>query len=85
MKGSFNMRTLHLYEFEWMDKSKVIPENVLAMGSNAVGIRKLACSHRATSNADITHLYNYLYRNGNCPYMTELPNGDIRIQYFKKG
>ena len=38
------MRTLHLYEFEWMDKSKVIPENVLAMGSNAVGIRKLACS-----------------------------------------
>lgn len=79
------MRNLHLYEFEWMDKSKVVTENVLAMGSNAVGIRKLACSHRAISNADITHLYNYLYRNGNCPYMTELPNGDIRIQYFKKG
>lgn len=79
------MRTVHLYEFEWMDKSKVIPENVFAMGSNAVGIRKLAYSHRATSNADITYLYNYLYRNGNMPYMTELPNGDIRIQYFKKG
>lgn len=44
----------------------------------------LASSVRACSNADIRNLYNYLRTNGNRPNMVELPNGDIRIQYFRK-
>lgn len=78
------MRTLHLYEFEWIDKNKAVPENVFSMGSNAVGVRKIACTRRVTSNRNIVNLYNYLYKNGNMPYMTELPSGNIRICYFKK-
>ena len=44
----------------------------------------LASSVRECSNADIRNLYNYLRTNGNRPNMEELPNGDIRIQYFRK-
>lgn len=66
------MRMLHLYELDWKESSHMTGHKVLAK----------TC--QAYSNAGIRNLYNYLRANGNRPYMTELPNGDIRIQYFNK-
>ena len=64
------MRMLHLYELDGTDHKRT---------------KVIAATKQAYSNAGIRNLYNYLRTNGNRPYMTELQNGDIRIQYFKKG
>lgn len=79
------MRMLHLYELEWTDKKAV---NVSQMKDGErvrlSGYKVIAATKQAYSNAGIRNLYNYLRANGNNPYMTELPGGDIRIQYFCK-
>lgn len=65
------MRILHLYELDGTDHKRT---------------KVIAATKQAYSNAGIRNLYNYLRANGNMPYMTELSNGDIRLQYFiKKG
>lgn len=74
------MRTLHLYELEWFDNRP----STLSPGEIG-GYKVKAASHQLASNSQIRNLYNYLRANGNRPYMTELANKDIRIQYFKKG
>lgn len=63
------MRMLHLYELDGTDHKRT---------------KVIAATKQAYSNSGIRNLYNYLRANGNCPYMTELPGGDIRIQYFSK-
>lgn len=63
------MRILHLYELDGTDHKRT---------------KVIAATKQAYSNAGIRNLYNYLRVNGNRPYMTELSNGDIRIQYFNK-
>lgn len=78
------MRTLHLYELEWCDARLTDTRNTVWGAGNKVGYKVLAKSARPASNSDIRSLYNYLRKNGNRPYMTETPAGDIRIQYFKK-
>lgn len=79
------MRMLHLYELDWTDKQAV---NVGQMKDGErvrlSGYKVIAATKQAYSNAGIRNLYNYLRENGNRPYMTELSNGDIRIQYFNK-
>ena len=79
------MRTLHLYELEWVEK-KAVDVSQLKDGERVRlnGYKVLAKTVQAYNNAGIRNLYNYLRANGNRPYMTELPNGDIRIQYFNK-
>nr|DAH29452.1 MAG TPA: hypothetical protein [Bacteriophage sp.] len=80
------MRMLHLYELYWTNK-KSVDVSQLKDGERVrlSGYKVIAATKQAYSNAGIRNLYNYLRVNGNRPYMTELPNGDIRIQYFKKG
>lgn len=82
------MRTLHLYELEWKDAEKCVERNRLnckvVRGGKAVGYRVIAATKQIYSNAGIRNLYNYLRASGKDPYMDELPNGDIRIQYFNK-
>ena len=63
------MRMLHLYELDGTDHQRT---------------KVIAAAKQVYSNAGIRNLYNYLRANGNRPYMTELPGGDIRIQYFCK-
>lgn len=79
------MRMLHLYELDWTDKQAV---NVGQMKDGErvrlSGYKVIAATKQAYSNAGIRNLYNYLRANGNRPYMTELSNGDICIQYFNK-
>ena len=79
------MRMLHLYELEWVEK-KAVDVSQLKDGERVRlnGYKVLAKTVQAYNNAGIRNLYNYLRANGNRPYMTELPNGDIRIQYFNK-
>ena len=79
------MRMLHLYELEWTDK-KAVNANQMKDGERVrvSGYKVIAATKQAYSNAGIRNLYNYLRANGNRPYMTELPGGDIRIQYFCK-
>ena len=80
------MRMLHLYELDWTNK-KAVDVSQLKDGERVrlSGYKVIAATKQAYSNAGIRNLYNYLRTNGNRPYMTELQNGDIRIQYFKKG
>lgn len=80
------MRMLHLYELDWTNK-KTVDVSQLKDGERVRlnGYKVIAATKQAYSNAGIRNLYNYLRANGNRPYMTELQNGDIRIQYFKKG
>lgn len=79
------MRMLHLYELEWTDK-KAVNANQMKDGERVrlSGYKVIAATKQAYSNSGIRNLYNYLRANGNNPYMTELPGGDIRIQYFCK-
>lgn len=79
------MRMLHLYELEWTDK-KAVNVNQMKDGERVrlSGYKVIASTKQAYSNAGIRNLYNYLRANGNRPYMTELPGGGIRIQYFCK-
>ncbi len=80
------MRNLHLYEYEWIDPAKAGPRNVLPIASpdgGKMAYKILGKSMNAVSNERIRQVYNYLCQNGNNPYMEELPNGDIRIQYFR--
>lgn len=79
------MRMLHLYELAWCDAKLTDARNTVWGAGDKVGYKVIAATKQAYSNAGIRNLYNYLRGNGNRPYMTELPNGDIRIQYFKKG
>lgn len=79
------MRMLHLYELRWVSAGNAEPKNfVTADNGELIHYQVNAASRQLASNSQIRNLYNYLWSNGNTPYMTELPNGDIRIQYFKK-
>lgn len=84
-KGGFNMRIVHLIEYEWIDPKDACPRNVMPVaGPNGaqMAYKMLGKSMQRMNNESVRQLYKYLRTNGYDPYMTE-KNGSIRIQYFR--
>lgn len=78
------MRILFLYEMSWCDALHTDKNNIVGGCTDKTGYKVLAMSRQMVSNEQIRNVYNFLWKNGNRPYMTETASGNIRIQYFNK-